>query len=84
MKSIEIGALSFVIAVWRGISRKNSRRSTLITRSMRGTTDTTPGPLTPVIRPSRNTTIRVYSATIRKGKNTVCVLVNLAIVPTSL
>src|SRR3954471_7420376 len=44
MKSIEIGALSLVIAVWWGISRYSSRRSTQTGLSMTGVRITTPRP----------------------------------------
>ena len=64
MKSIEIGALSLVMAVWCGISRKRSRRSTHDVRSVTGLMSTSPGPLMPMARPSRNSTIRWYSRTI--------------------
>src|SRR2546428_14040211 len=59
-----IGALSLVIHVWEGISRKNSRRSTQSARSITGHRKTTPGPFFPTDRPSRNTTSRWYSRTI--------------------
>ena len=48
MKSIEIGALSFVIPVWRGISRYCSRRSTSTGRSITGIRKMIPGPLAPM------------------------------------
>src|SRR5215472_12745594 len=48
-------------------------------RSAIGSTPTTPGPFTPVIRPRRNTTSLVYSVTTRNGSTAVWVLVVLAI-----
>src|ERR1700736_4139511 len=45
-----------------------------MTRSAIGRTPTTPGPLTPVMRPSRKTTSRVYSGTTRNGRNVPCIL----------
>src|SRR3990172_338314 len=68
MKSIAIGALSLVIEVWCGISRTCSRKSTFTPRSRTGMSRTSPGPLSrffPVERPSRKTTSRSYSCTIR-------------------
>src|ERR1700674_4943390 len=43
-------------------------------RSAIGRTPTTPGPLTPVMRPRRKTTMRVYSGTTRKGRKVPCIL----------
>src|SRR5260370_37525141 len=43
-------------------------------RSAIGRTATMPGPLTPVMRPRRKTTSRVYSGTTRKGKKVPCIL----------
>src|ERR1700730_7953725 len=43
-------------------------------RSAIGTTPTIPGPFTPVMRPRRKTTIRVYSGTTRNGRNVPCIL----------
>src|ERR1017187_2632980 len=64
MKSTEIAALSFVIAVCRGISRYASRRSMRLVRSVIGLMRTSPGPRVPRARPSRNSMIRWYSRTI--------------------
>src|SRR3990170_3360082 len=58
-----IGALSLVMQVWLGISRKASRRSTHTGRSMSGIRNTRPGPLRPIDRPKRKTTRRWYSRT---------------------
>ena len=69
MKSIEIAALSFVIESWRGISRKNSRRSTTVPLSTNGIKTTRPGPFVANSRPSRNTTMRWYSGMIRIALN---------------
>jgi hypothetical protein len=57
MKSIEMVALSSVIAVCRGISRYCSRRSTRTGRSTIGMSTTSPGPRVPTMRPKRNSTI---------------------------
>src|SRR6266545_5555972 len=70
MKSREMLALSSVIAVCRGISRYSSRRSTQTTRSTSGMISTSPGPLAPMLRPSRNTTTRWYSRTILTAART--------------
>src|SRR5215218_3751720 len=70
MKSREMLALSSVIAVWLGISRYSSRRSTQTTRSTSGMMRTSPGPLEPMLRPSRNTTTRWYSRTILTAART--------------
>src|SRR3990172_4960435 len=48
-----IGALSLVMQVWLGISRKASRRSTHTGRSISGIRNTRPGPLRPIDRPKR-------------------------------
>src|SRR3972149_2208238 len=58
-----IGAVSLVMQVWLGISRKASRRSTHTGRSMSGIRNTRPGPLRPIDRPKRKTTRRWYSRT---------------------
>jgi len=42
-----MGALSWVMHVWEGISRKSSRRFTLLTWSMIGQSHTRPGPRVP-------------------------------------
>jgi hypothetical protein len=64
MKSMEIVALSSVMADWCGISRYVSRRSTRTPRSMIGIRMMSPGPFVPMARPSRNTIMRWYSGTI--------------------
>ena len=62
---VSIGALSRVIESCRGISRKNSRRSTVTPRSMKGISRIRPGPRVAWRLPSLNTTRRWYSGTIR-------------------
>src|SRR5262249_31439100 len=46
-----------------------------MTRSISGRTDTMPGPLVPIILPSRNTTSRLNSDTTRNGSTAACILV---------
>src|SRR5713226_157874 len=58
-----IDALSLVMHVCDGISKKNSRRSTHTALSMTGIRKTRPGPFFPTDRPSRKTTSRWYSRT---------------------
>src|SRR2546425_12770557 len=58
-----IDALSLVMHVCDGISKKNSRRSTHTGLSTMGIRKTRPGPFLPIDRPSRKTTSRWYSRT---------------------
>ena len=60
---MSMGALSFVMQVWLGISRYSSRRSAQTGLSTMGIRNTRPGPLAPMTRPRRNTTSRWYSRT---------------------
>ena len=66
-KSTLSGALSFVIAVWRGTSMNCSRMSTLVPESMTGTRNRKPGLRTRpgFVWPQRLTTIRSHWFTIR-------------------
>src|SRR5579859_2034109 len=59
-----IGALSFVMQVCCGTSRKRSRRSTLTACWMNGMRITIPGPRAPCRRPKKKTTSRSYSRTM--------------------
>ena len=44
---MSIGALSWVMQVWLGISRKSSRRLERTTESITGQSQTSPGPRSP-------------------------------------
>src|SRR6266571_5130673 len=57
--------LSLVMMSWGGTSSVTVRRPTLTARSMIGHSRTSPGPFSPITRPSRNTTRRSYSRTTR-------------------
>ena len=59
-----IGALSFVMHVCWGTSRKRSRRSTFTACWTNGMSRTMPGPFAPCSRPKKNTTRRSYSRTM--------------------
>ena len=63
--STRAGTLSQVITSCAGMLSVWVRSETRTIRSISGTSSTTPGPLAPISRPSRNTTARSYSRRIR-------------------
>ena len=55
---MSIGALSFVMLVWRGMSRTSVRVSTNVFEWMTGSAMTMPGPFMPSNLPKRKRAIR--------------------------